>query len=160
MADADAMGEAVTRPPRRFVPSQELTQQDLQALHRVRERLVNARTALLKAIRGWLSADGMVWPQGITTLRQGLLTMREQEQAQRTALRREVFRPRHEEWRALEPRLDADNCRRPFAPERPLAVQVVSALLYASRHRGDREDRCTATGQGRRVSVPISDGPI
>src|SRR5262245_66111100 len=49
-------------------------------------------------------------------------------------------------------------CRRPCAPQRPLAVQVVRALLYASRHRSDREDRCTATGKSRRVSVPISYG--
>jgi transposase len=37
MADAEAIGEAVTRPTRRFVPIKELTQQDLQALHRIEE---------------------------------------------------------------------------------------------------------------------------
>ena len=36
MADAEAIGEAVTRPTMRFVPIKELSQQDLQALHRVR----------------------------------------------------------------------------------------------------------------------------
>ena len=56
MADAEAIGEAVTRPTMRFVPIKELPQQDLQALHRVRERLVNARTALINEMRGWLSA--------------------------------------------------------------------------------------------------------
>ena len=48
LADAEAMGEAVTRPPRRFVPVKELTQQDIQARHRVRARLVKARTARLR----------------------------------------------------------------------------------------------------------------
>jgi transposase len=48
MADAGAIGEAVTRPTMRFVPIKELTQQDLQALHQVRERLVKARTVLSK----------------------------------------------------------------------------------------------------------------
>lgn len=56
MADADAIGEAVTRPTRRCVPVKALAQQDIQALHRVRERLVRARPALIHARRGWLSA--------------------------------------------------------------------------------------------------------
>jgi transposase len=42
MADAEAMGEAVTWPTMRFVPVKDLTPQDTQALHRVRERLVKA----------------------------------------------------------------------------------------------------------------------
>jgi transposase len=42
--DADAIGEAVTRPTMRFVPITRV-EQDLQALHRVRERLITARTA-------------------------------------------------------------------------------------------------------------------
>jgi transposase len=52
MADAAAMGEAVTRPTMRFVPIKEVAPQDLQALHRLRERLVNARTALIHEMRG------------------------------------------------------------------------------------------------------------
>jgi transposase len=56
MADAEAMGEAVTRPAMRFVPIEELAPQDFQAMHRVRARLVNARTALITESRGWRSA--------------------------------------------------------------------------------------------------------
>ena len=51
-ADAEAICEAVTRPTMRFVPIKEIEQQDLQALHRARERVVKARTALVNAIRG------------------------------------------------------------------------------------------------------------
>jgi transposase len=43
--DAEAIGEAVTRPTMRFVPIQQLAQQDIHALHRVRARLIKARTA-------------------------------------------------------------------------------------------------------------------
>jgi transposase len=43
--DAEAICEAVTRPTRRFVSIKQLAQQDLQALHRVRARLIKARTA-------------------------------------------------------------------------------------------------------------------
>ncbi len=56
MADAEALGAAVTRPTMRVVPVKELAPQDFQALHRVRARWVNARTALLNERRGWLSA--------------------------------------------------------------------------------------------------------
>jgi transposase len=45
IADAEAVGEAITRPTMRFVPIKESAQQDFQALHRVRERLIKARTA-------------------------------------------------------------------------------------------------------------------
>ena len=109
MADAEAMGEAVTRPTMRFVPIKELTQQDFQALHRVRERLVNARTALINERRGWLSEDGIVLPQGVTKFRQGLLSMLEQKQAKLTALGQAMFQQLYEEWLALEERLAYDN---------------------------------------------------
>src|SRR5262245_13188091 len=44
--DAEASAEAVTRPTMRFVPIKAVDHQDLQALHRVRERLMGERTAL------------------------------------------------------------------------------------------------------------------
>ena len=44
--DAAAICEAVTRPTMRFVPIKSVEQQDIQSLHRVRERLVKNRTAL------------------------------------------------------------------------------------------------------------------
>jgi transposase len=105
MADAEAIGEAVTRPTMRFVPIKELTQQDLQALHRVRERLVKARTALINEIRGLLSEYGIILPKGVVKFRQALLSTLEQEQAKLTELSREVFWQLHEEWLTLEQRL-------------------------------------------------------
>jgi transposase len=109
MADAEAIGEAVTRPTRRFVPIKEVAQQDLQALHRVRERLVNARTALVHEMRGWLGEYGIVLPKGIAPFRQALLSPLEHEQAKLTELSRNVFRQLHEEWLALEQRLAYDH---------------------------------------------------
>ena len=43
--DAEAICEAVTRPTMHCVPIQQLEQQDIQVLHRVRARLIKARTA-------------------------------------------------------------------------------------------------------------------
>ena len=50
--DAEAITEAVTRPTMRFVPIKDVDQQDIQALHRVRERLRGARRALVHAVHG------------------------------------------------------------------------------------------------------------
>jgi transposase len=98
MADAEAIAEAVTRPTMRFVPVKEVAQQDFQALHRVRERLVKARTALINEMRGLLSEYGIVLPQGVTKFRQGLLPILEQEQAKLIALGRAIFQQRYAEW--------------------------------------------------------------
>ena len=105
MADAEAIGEAVTRPTMRFVPIKELTQQDLQALHRVRERLVKARTALINEMRGLLGEYGIILPKGVVKFRQMLLSTLEKEQAKLTELSREVFGHLYEEWLPLEQRL-------------------------------------------------------
>jgi transposase len=63
--DAAAICEAVRRPRRRFVPITAVAQQDMQALHRIRERQRKRRTALVNQIRGLLSASGMGLPQGV-----------------------------------------------------------------------------------------------
>jgi len=67
--DAEAICEAVTRPSMRFVPIKSEAQQDLQALHRVREQLLKSRTALVNQVRGLLGEHGIIAPRGIACLR-------------------------------------------------------------------------------------------
>src|SRR4029434_1341085 len=109
MADAEAIAEAVTQPTMRFVPVKEVAQQDFQALHRVGERLVKARTALINEMRGLLSEYGIVLPQGLTKFRQGQLPILEQEQAKLIALGRAIFQQRYAEWLVLEERVGEDH---------------------------------------------------
>jgi transposase len=73
LRDAEAIAEAVTRPTMRFVPVKSVEQQDLQALHRVRERLMKARTALINETRGLLHEYGIIVPQGAATFRTHVL---------------------------------------------------------------------------------------
>ena len=103
--DAEAICEAVTRPTMRFVPIKRVEQQDLQALHRVRERLIKARTALVNEIRGLLSEYGMILPQGITKFRRLIVQTLEAGQAQLTPCSRELFWQLYEEFLALDQRL-------------------------------------------------------
>jgi transposase len=103
--DAEAICEAVTRPTMRFVPIKRVEQQDLQALHRIRERLIKARTALVNEIRGLLSEYGIVLPQSITKFRALIVSKLQNEQAKLTALSTEVFWHLYDEFLSLEKRL-------------------------------------------------------
>ena len=62
--DAEAIAEAVQRPRMRFVPIKTDKQLDLQALHRVRERWVMRRTAVVNQIRSLLLERGLTMPKG------------------------------------------------------------------------------------------------
>src|SRR3974377_1911620 len=62
--DAEAIAEAVGRPTMRFVPIKSDDQLDLQSLHRVRERWVMRRTAVVNQIRGLLLERGLTLPKG------------------------------------------------------------------------------------------------
>ena len=62
--DAEAIAEAVQRPRMRFVPIKTDEQLDLQALHRVRERWVMRRTAVVNQIRSLLLERGLTMPKG------------------------------------------------------------------------------------------------
>ena len=62
--DAEACGEAVTRPNMRFVPIKTDDQLDLQSLHRIRERWVRGRTAVINQIRGLLLERGITVAKG------------------------------------------------------------------------------------------------
>jgi transposase len=62
--DAEAIAEAVGRPTMRFVPIKSNDQLDMQSLHRVRERWVMRRTAVINQIRGLLLERGMTVRKG------------------------------------------------------------------------------------------------
>jgi transposase len=63
--DAEAIGEAVQRPTMKFVATKTADQLDLQALHRVRERLVSQRTGIINQIRAFLLERGIAVRQGV-----------------------------------------------------------------------------------------------
>jgi transposase len=62
--DAEAIAEPVGRPTMRFVPIKTDDQLDMQSLHRVRERWVIRRTAVVNQIRGLLLERGISLRQG------------------------------------------------------------------------------------------------
>src|SRR3984957_19193484 len=70
--DAEAIAEAVQRPTMKFVATKTADQLDLQALHRVRERLVSQRTGVVNQIRAFLLERGVAVRQGLRSLRSEL----------------------------------------------------------------------------------------
>jgi len=70
--DAEAIAEAVQRPTMKFVATKTIEQLDLQALHRVRERLVSQRTGIINQIRAFLLERGVAVRQGFRFLRTAL----------------------------------------------------------------------------------------
>lgn len=62
--DAEAVFDAASRPGMRFVPMKTMEQQDLQSLHRVRDRLIVQRTSLINHTRGLLAEYGIIHPAG------------------------------------------------------------------------------------------------
>lgn len=62
--DAEAICEALLRPSMRFVPLKSVEQQAVLSLHRLREGLIQSRTATINRLRALLAEFGIVVPLG------------------------------------------------------------------------------------------------
>jgi transposase len=89
---AEAIGEAVSRPPMRFVPIKMVEQQAELTVHRARELLVSERTAVANQMRGLLLEDGVAMALGLQRLRRELPTVLEAEDERLPPLARMVVR--------------------------------------------------------------------
>lgn len=103
--DAEAICEAVSRPQMRFVPAKSVEQQDVQAVHRVRSRLVSSRTQLASQMRGLLAEYGIVLSPGISQLRRGLPLILEDAENELTDFSRRLFAALYEELVQLDDKI-------------------------------------------------------
>lgn len=67
--DAEAICTAARQPHIPVVPKKSVEQQDIQALHRARQRMINHRTAVVSQIRGLLLDRGFAFAKSITRAR-------------------------------------------------------------------------------------------
>jgi transposase len=102
--DAEAICEAVSRPHMRFVALKTVESQDIQALHRVRSRLIQERTAVVNQVRGLLAERGILIAQGIAKVRKQLPAIVEDVENRLTPLGREVMRDLYEHLVTLDQR--------------------------------------------------------
>jgi len=80
--DALAIAEAAQRPDIKAVPIKTIAQQDIQTLHRLRERCVSQRTSLSNQTRGLLSEYGIIFPKGVKAFKQTLMNLLDPEDTQ------------------------------------------------------------------------------
>lgn len=109
--DAEAICEAVGRPSMRFVPPKSPEQLEIQAVHRIRQRVVANRTRLVNQVRGLLGEHGVVVPRDINRIRRTLSEIADGQSGGFGGLFVEMLRDIREELAELDARLAGYNQR-------------------------------------------------
>lgn len=109
--DAEAICEAIGRPSMRFVPPKSSEQLEIQAVHRVRQRLVSDRTRLVNQIRGLLAEHGVVIGRDISRLRRALAQIADGADNDLGDLILDLVRDIHQELAELDRRITSYNRR-------------------------------------------------
>jgi transposase len=135
--DAEAIAEAASRPTMRFVELKSQAQLDLQSLHRVRSRLVNARKALINQLRAILLERGHVVAKGPSRLDKALEAMLADAEFDVSDRVRTLILEIRDEWRELDRRIAALEAEfkdhmRTHEPERRLATIPGVGVLTAT----------------------------
>jgi transposase len=100
--DAQAIAEAASRATMRFVPLKSPEQLELQAIHRVRQRFITERTAIVNQMRALLLENGITIPVGRALFSRRLPAILEDaENGLSTRLRALLDKLRHR-WRTLD----------------------------------------------------------
>src|SRR6201998_4306040 len=105
--DAEAIAEAVTKRKLRFAQLKTQEQLDWQAMHRVRDRLVRRRTALINEIRGFLLERGITFAAQPTHLRKNLPTVIEDAEQNLSPRLRWLLDRMWQEWKQTETEIEA-----------------------------------------------------
>lgn len=144
--DAEAIAEAVQRPTMRFVPIKNDEQLDLQALHRVRDRWVARRTAVMNQIPGFLLERGIAIRKGPSYLVTQLQVIFTEGDSSFSGRLLHLIRELKREWDELERKIEEasaelariakkdDGCHRLM--EVPGFGPIVSTALVAAIGNG------------------------
>lgn len=103
--DAEAICTAARQPHIPFVPKKSVEQQDIQALHRARQRRVNHRTAAVSQIRGLLLDRGFAFAKSITRARREIPEILADQDNELTAMARETIAELYDLFRDLDRRI-------------------------------------------------------
>ena len=151
--DAEAIAEAALRPNLKFVQEKTQAQLDLQALHRVRSRLVSRRTATINQIRAFLIEQGIAVRTGAHALRKSLFAILENRADEISPRMNDLIIGLYEDWLWLDERIETitgeieeiskseANCRRLMSV--PGIGPIISTAVVAAIGTGE------AFGRGR-----------
>lgn len=149
--DAEGIAEAALRPNLRCVSEKSQDQLDLQALHRVRSRLVSRRTATINQIRAFLIEQGITVRTGAHSLRNSLFAIlknREDEISERMS---NIIVGLYEDWLWLDERIEGTsneielisryeaNCQRLMSV--PGIGPIISTAMVAAIGTGEAFER-------------------
>ena len=149
--DAEAIAEAALRPNLRCVREKTQDQLDLQALHRVRSRLVSRRTATINQIRAFLVEQGITVRTGANALRSSLFAILENRKDEISPRMHNIIIGLHEDWDWLDGRIETitgeieqlsrneENCQRLMSI--PGIGPLISTAMVAAIGAGDAFDR-------------------
>jgi transposase len=104
--DAEAIAEAVLRPNLKAVSAKSQDQLDLQALHRVRSRLVSRRTATITQIRAFLIEQGITVRKGLRALKNSFETILEERKDEISPRMRRILIGLYGDWMWMDDRID------------------------------------------------------
>ena len=107
--DAEAIAEAVERKNMRFVPIKTDDQLDLQAIHRVRDRLISRRTAVINQLRAFLLERGLVFAKTPAKPRAALPDILENADLGLTTQMRNLIDLLWNEWKTVEAQIEGLN---------------------------------------------------
>jgi transposase len=125
--DAEAICEAITRPHMRFVHPKSREQQDLQALHRVRQGYLKRRTATVNQIRAFLLENGLTVPEGLCHLRRRLPDILRDETTDLSGRMRSLLEELWQQVQHLDQKLkQLDDELDVLAAEHPLCQRLMS----------------------------------
>ena len=105
--DAEAIAEAALRPNLKLVREKTQDQLDLQALHRVRSRLVSRRTATINQIRAFLIEQGITVRTGARALRNSLFAILENRTEEISPRMSDIIVGLYEDWLWLDERIES-----------------------------------------------------
>lgn len=122
--DSEAIAEACTRPNMRFVAIKTVTQQDILAIHRMRELSIKNRTALSNQIRGLLNEYGVIIPQGISKIKQ-LIEIMDANQDKLSGVLLELLAELYKQFKAYDEQIDMYDSRlERFSQENELSKEI------------------------------------
>lgn len=167
--DAEGICEAVGRANMRLVAVKTVEQQDLQALHRIRQAAVKSRTALVNQLRGLLGEYGVVVPKGVGQLRRAVPEILEAGENGLSALMRSLLAQLYGQLQELDARIrgydgqlnavfaQQEECQRLAAIEGigPLTATAVVGTFGDGRQFPPRAG--AAPTRDRRQGAPVGD---
>ena len=109
--DAQAIVEAASRPSMNFVPIKQVEQQDIQSIHRIRNRIVRNRTALINEIRGLCLEYGIALTPGAARVKSSLCVAISDSDNELTPSSRESMQDLYDELVDVEGRLKKLNAK-------------------------------------------------